>query len=79
MIYMIPLHRKAQHDKPTAVTVCLSSPCMCEWCWGERRRRVDGDDPLALNLQLHRVQHYGHGWTGLSDAELMKIRQLFIH
>lgn len=27
--------------------------CMCEWCWGERRRPVRGDDPLVLNCQLH--------------------------
>ena len=41
---------------------------MCELCWGERRRPVGGDDPSALNCQLHHLLHCVRGWMLLSDA-----------
>lgn len=44
-------------------------PCMCELCWAERRHPVEGDDPWALNCQPHHLEHCGHSWTGLYDAD----------
>lgn len=45
-----------------------SLPCMCEWCWGERRCPGGGGDLLVLNCQFHRLSRCVRGWKGLCDA-----------
>lgn len=51
-----------------SVMMKIILPCMCEWCWGERRCPVDNGGLSVLNCQLRHWQRCEHGWKGLSDA-----------